>query len=223
MIDYYFENVLNNLITSDAVDKEIITKSFSEKFQSFFEKISATKRWNTVCRLLAKKLVHENLSLRKKMVGEFMKSVRSISQQWIDDDTFEEGLHTVSSEPYFLDTSYKMTASREITVIDRKNRCLTTEARSVIDKNEFSLEGIIIAVDNDGKCYFKLEGGKVANPPKTWKCDFRCKAFCNEDKQNIMELKNHFTNGLVEEIRDILQNLDHDCQHGHYSKPFNVD
>jgi len=33
MIDYYFDNVLNNLITSDAVDKEIIMKKFSEKFQ----------------------------------------------------------------------------------------------------------------------------------------------------------------------------------------------
>jgi len=38
-----------------------------------------------------------------------------------------------------------------------------------------------------------------------------------------MELKKYFANGLVEEIRDLLQNLDHDCQHGHYSKPFNVD
>jgi len=34
--------------------------------------------------------------------------------------------------------------------------------------------------------------------------------------------KNYFANGSVEEIRDLLQNLDHDCQHGHYSKPFYV-
>jgi len=132
MIDYYFDNVLNNLITSDAVDKEIIIKKFSEKFFSLLEKNSATKRWNTVCHLLVRKLVHENLLLRKKMVGEFMKTVRSISQQCIDDDTLKDGLHTVSSEPYFLDTSYKMPASREITVIDHKNRCLKTEVRSVI-------------------------------------------------------------------------------------------
>ena len=138
-----------------------------------------------------------------------MKTVRSISQQCIDDDTFEEGSHTVSSEPYFQDTAYKMPASREITVIDRKNRCLTTEVRSVINKNEFSLEGIVIAVDNES------EGGYDANPLKTWKCDFRCKTLYTEDKQNIVELKNYFANGSVEEIRDLLQNLDHDCQHGH--------
>jgi len=44
----------------------------------------------------------------------------------------------------------------------------------VINKNEFSFEGIVIAVDNDGKCYFKLEVGNVTKPPKTWICDFRC-------------------------------------------------
>jgi len=73
-----------------------------------------------------------------------------------------------------------MPVSREITVIDHKNRCVTTEVRSVIDKIEFSLEGIVIAVDNDGKCYFKSEGGYDANPLKTWKYDFRCKALTNK-------------------------------------------
>jgi len=68
------------------------------------------------------------------MVKEFMKTVRSIGQLCIDDNSFQEGLHTVYSEPYFVDISYKMPASREITVIDRKNRCLTTEVTSVIEK-----------------------------------------------------------------------------------------
>jgi len=47
------------------------------------------------------------------MVKEFMKTVRSIGQQCINDDSFQEGLHTVSSEPYFFDTSYKVLALRE--------------------------------------------------------------------------------------------------------------
>jgi len=45
------------------------------------------------------------------------------------------------------------------------------------NENKFSLEGIVIAVDIDGKCYFKPEGGNVASPTKTWKYDFWCKAF----------------------------------------------
>jgi len=126
--------------------------------------MSVTKRWNTVCHLLARKLVHESLSLRKNMMGELMKTMRSIGQQCTDDDTFEEGSHTVSSDSYFQD---KMPALREI-IIDRKNRCLSIELRSVIGKNEFSLEGIVIAMDNHGKCYFKSEGGNDANPLKTW-------------------------------------------------------
>jgi len=74
----------------------------------------------------------------------------------------------VSSEPYFLDTSYKMPASREITVIDQINKCLATELRSVIDKMNFPLRELSFAVDNDGKCHFKSEDGNDANPPKTW-------------------------------------------------------
>jgi len=74
------------------------------------------------------------------MVGEFLNTVRSIGQQCIDDDTFEEGSHTVPSEPYFQDTAYKMPASKEFIVIDRKNRCLATESRSVIGKMKFLLK-----------------------------------------------------------------------------------
>jgi len=90
-------------------------------------------------------------------------------------------------------------------------------------KNEFFLKEIVIAVDGSGKCYFSLEGGNYANPPKTWKCDFICKIFLKEDKQSIIDLKSMFVNGSVEEIRDLLVNLVDHCEDGHYSKPCHVD
>ena len=76
-----------------------------------------------------------------------MKAIRAISQQSLSDDVFEEGSHTVYSEPYFRDTLYKVPAVKEVTIIDRENRCLTTEVTS-LDKNEYSLEEITIAVDS---------------------------------------------------------------------------
>ena len=75
-------------------------------------------------------------------------------------DTFEDGSHSVSSEPYFRDTSYKNPAMKEVLVIDRKKKILKTEQRSVIDKNEYSLDRIAIAVDSDGKCYLNLDNEK---------------------------------------------------------------
>ena len=52
-----------------------------------------------------------------------------VSQQSLDDDTFEEGSHTVSSEPhtYFHDVAYKDLALEEVTIIDCKSRRLATE------------------------------------------------------------------------------------------------
>ena len=102
-------------------------------------------------------MVSDNLSLRKRSVGEFLNAIRMISQQSFSVDTFEDGLHSVYSEPYFRDTSYKDPAMKEVLVIDRTRKILKTEQRSVIDENEYSLDGIDIAVDSDGKCYLNLD------------------------------------------------------------------
>lgn len=41
-----------------------------------------------------------------------------------------------------------MPALKDVTIVNRKNRCLTSEVRSVIDKKYF-LEGIVIAVNEN--------------------------------------------------------------------------
>ena len=61
---------------------------------------------------------------------------------------------------YFHETSYKCSALNEVTVFDRKNKCLVIESRLLIDKNEYSLDEILIAVDSDGKCYLNAEDEK---------------------------------------------------------------
>ena len=50
-----------------------------------------------------------------------------------------------------------------------------------------------------------------------------CKKMNDEDKQNIINLKNNFSKEFVEELRDLLHNLDVECEYGHYSKPYHTD
>lgn len=77
-----------------------------------------TKRWKTTCRIVAKRIVHDKLALRKKLVGGLLKTIRGINQQSLNDDVYKEGSHTVSSEPYFRDTPYEVLALKEVTIMD---------------------------------------------------------------------------------------------------------
>ena len=99
-----------------------------------------------------------------------MKIIRVVGKQSIGDDTFEEGSHTISSEPYFHDTAYKDPALEMITIIDCKNRRLGTKMKSHVGDNEYSLEEIVIAVDEQ------------QSSSKTWKCILSCKKFCDKER-----------------------------------------
>ena len=89
-----------------------------------------------------------------------------------------------------------------------------TKVRSFINKNEYSLDGIAIAVDNDGKCHLNLHDDDE-NSSKTWKCGLTCRTFESEDRQSIIDLKNDFSIESVEKVRDVLEKL-------HYSKAYDV-
>ena len=119
--------------------------------------------------MVAKNAMCNNVALRRKLVGELLKTVQSISQQTFSKETFEEGSHTLSSEPYFRDTSYKSPALKEVRVIDCKNKCLVTELQS-IDENEYSLDEIPITVNSDGRCHLNVDDEKVS---KIWRCDLK--------------------------------------------------
>ena len=103
---------------------------------------------------------------------------------------------------------------KEVTVIDRKKKCLVTELRS-IDENEYSLDEIPIAVDSDGRCHLNMDDEKGS---KIWKCDLNCRTFDSEDRQIIIDLKNEFCDDSIENVRDVLQTVDDGCDHGHYCK-----
>ena len=212
-VEKYVDKVFDEIFNKE-IDKEKISEKFTEKFENLVNEMPIANRWRSACRIVAKKVVRDNLALRRKLVGELLKIVRSISQQTFSKETFEEGLHTLSSEPYFCETSYKSPGLIEITVIDRKNKCLVTELRS-IHENEYSLDEIPIAVDSDGRCHLNMDDEKGS---KIWKCDLTCRTFDSEDKQIIIDLKNEFSDDSIEDVRDVLQTVDDGCDHGHYCK-----
>ena len=77
-------------------------------------------------------------------------------------------------------------------------------------------------MDKNGKCYLELKDLQLSS--KTCKCSLICKKFCVKDRQIVLNLiKSVFTDESVEEVTDLLQNLDDGCEHGHYSKRYDVD
>lgn len=85
--------------------------------------------------------------------------------------------------------------------------------RSLIDTTVYySLNGIIIAVDNNRKSHLELEDrNDIKSSSKTWKCNLTRRTFSSEDRQSIINLKNVFTDESIEKVRDLLQNLDGSC------------
>ena len=126
-VEKYVDKVFGEIFNSE-INKDNMVEMFSEKFENLAKEMPVANRWRSACRIVAKKVVQDNLVLRRKLVGELLKTVRLIGQQTFNEEAFEEGLHTTSSEPYFRDTSYKCPALKEVTVIDRENKCLVIAA-----------------------------------------------------------------------------------------------
>ena len=55
------------------VDKDTIVEKFCKKFQHLNSEMSETDIFSTAYRLVGKRLVYENLSVRKKAVGDLLK------------------------------------------------------------------------------------------------------------------------------------------------------
>ena len=118
-VEKYVDKVFDEIFYKE-IDKEKISAKFSEKFENLVDEMPIANRWRSACRIVAKKVVRDNLALRRRLVGELLKIVRSIIQQTFSEEAFEEGSHTLSSEPYFSETSYKSPALKEVMVIDCK-------------------------------------------------------------------------------------------------------
>ena len=218
-IKSYVDNVIEALVLQKDICNDIILK-FSEVYGIKADSLSTAVKERTACRLLSKKMIHDALSIRKKHVGILLKSLRKIkSIQLVSEDDFLKGVHTVSSKPFFYDTGYKTTAPKQVTIVDHAKRCLATEEK-IPQLDEYALCEKVIPVDDKGRCILSEQVGKEKTSdgrPKSWKCNELCKAFTDEEIQNILNIKKVFERPL-EEVRAFLYEMDSGCQHGHYAK-----
>ena len=105
----YIDNVVQQMQLMDyGVNKDTIVKKFCKKFKLLNNEMSETHILDTAYKLVGKRLVHEDLSIRKKVVGKLLKAIRKIREQPVDDSIFEQGSHNESSEPFFAETAYKV-------------------------------------------------------------------------------------------------------------------
>ena len=67
------------------------------------------------------------VSQKKPCWQSFKDSSNAI--QIVSEDDLLQGLHTVSSEPYFYDTGFKSSALKQVTIVDHDKRCLVTQEK----------------------------------------------------------------------------------------------
>ena len=120
--------------------------------------MSETHILDTAYKLVGKRLVHENLSIRKKAVGKLLKAIRKIREQPVDDSIFEQGSHTKSSEPFFAEAAYKALAASEETVVDHINRHVLKLKKVTFDERvKVNVSDIVIGVDGNAVCHLSFD------------------------------------------------------------------
>ena len=111
-----------------------------------------------VCRIAAKRLLHNALQLRKSCAGSLLKTTRAVrSFELKSSSDFSESCHTVATEPYFYDTAYRHVSRTTPIPIDKKGICHMYVVEEVIDTK--SKKG---KPDSESK------------PRKQWKCYSEC-------------------------------------------------
>ena len=61
-----------------GVNKDTIVEKLCKKFKLINNEMSETHILDTAYKLVGKRLVHENLSIRKKAVGKLLKAIRKL-------------------------------------------------------------------------------------------------------------------------------------------------
>ena len=146
-----YVTTINKSLMEDKSIKESLTSRFNDVYNTLAAKMSPKIQSMTACRLVAKKLVRDSLTLRKKAVAQFLSTVRAINRQVIDINTFDNGQHTAASEPFFFDTAYKTLVALNTTVVDRKKKCVLSIKKPIVSQDETHLD-VAIAVHSSGFC-----------------------------------------------------------------------
>ena len=172
---------------SNADVKLCLTMKLCKQFSSYTKKLSNKMKAKTACRLAAKNIVHEVLSLRKSNAGKFLKHVRLIKSLTINSKSdFGDTFHSTHSEPFYYETAYLHSYQQTKLTIDKDKKCLSTVH---VEPNEF-ISTKSIPVDEQGKAYIS-EGST---------CTFACRTVSDSDVDVILNLKHAFEKPVARRI-----------------------
>ena len=184
----YIQNI-KKVVSCDKKFTKELKDIFKTQQSSTYEKMSKWSCRQTIALLAAQRLVNRGIQLRKQYVGALLKAVKKICE--LDIKThhdFGEGVHSVSSEPYYYESAY-----------------------------DFDFEPGVMVADSCGQCYYKdmkYVSGKTGG---TWKCTAKCKELTQFEVDTVLEFKSYFEKSL-RDIMSLLSMCDDDCPYTHHSK-----
>ena len=187
--------------------KLCLTLKLCNQFPSYTRKFSNKMKAKTACRLAARNLVHEILSLRKTNAGKFLRHVREVNSLTIEIKAdFGDPSHSTNNEPFYYETAYLYSFQPTKLTIDKTKRCLSIVNVSP-NFDEF-VNNEPIPVDEQGRAHIT----------ECSVCSYACRTVSDEDVDVILDLKCTFEKPFSK-IREQLQNIDIDCPHVHHLKP----
>ena len=97
-----------------------------KQFPSYTQKLSSKMKAKTACRLAARNLIHEILSLCKTNAGKFLKHVREVNSLTIESKAdFDDPSQSAYSEPFYYETAYLHGFQPTKLIIDKTKKCLS--------------------------------------------------------------------------------------------------
>ena len=205
-IKLYVEGLLREFMHNPEI-KLCLTLKLCNQFPSYTRKFSNKMKAKTACRLAARNLVHEILSLRKTNAGKFLKHVREVNSLTIESKAdFGDPSHSTNNEPFYYETAYLYSFQPTKLTVDKTKRCLSIVNVSP-NFDEF-VNNEPIPIDEQGRAHIT----------ECSVCSYACRTVSDEDVDVILDLKCAFEKPFSK-IREQLQNIDIDCPHVHHLKP----
>ena len=126
------------------------------------------------------------LLLRTFNAGMLLKHIRQVNSLQINEkEDFGETGHSLSSEPYFYESSYKYCFQRSKLTIDQVYRCITIE--NCIPTDDQYTNNVLIAINTNVKAHITDAGNE-----KQWPCSYVCHTLNDNDVDTILNIKGYF-------------------------------
>ena len=166
LLKKYIKGVASKFLSNPEV-KLRLTMQFYKQYKAYAVTLNRRQKAKVTCKIAAKKFVYTILSVRKFNAGLLIKHVRNVnSQSILSREDFGNACHTVSSEPFFYDTSYRHLADSSILKIDKKHKKLAF-IKPNLNPEEYFFSGPI-PVDENGKAHLFVSN--IGDKVKCWSC-----------------------------------------------------